>query len=34
VDRKKGKRVKLEFRSEDGRRLAPDDVQLVHESEA
>ena len=33
VDRKKGKAVRLEFRSEDGRRLAPDDVQLVHESE-
>ena len=30
VDRKKGKPVRLEFRSEDGRRLAPDDVQLVH----
>jgi DNA-binding HxlR family transcriptional regulator len=29
VDRKKGKAVKLEFRSEDGRRLTPDDVQLV-----
>ena len=29
VDRKKGKAVRLEFRSEDGRRLAPDDVQLV-----
>ena len=29
VDRKKGKAVRLEFRSEDGRRLAPADVQLV-----
>lgn len=29
VDRKKGKPVKLEFRSEDGRKLAPDDVRLV-----
>ena len=34
VDRKKGKRVKLEFRSEDGRKLAPDDVRLVPASEA
>ena len=33
VDRKKGKRVKLEFRSEDGRKLAPDDVRLVPASE-
>ena len=33
VDRKKGKQVRLELRSEDGRRLAPDDVQLVHASE-
>jgi DNA-binding HxlR family transcriptional regulator len=33
VDCKKGKAVRLEFRSEDGRRLAPDDVQLVHASE-
>jgi len=30
VDRNKGKAVRLEFRSEDGRRLAPDDVRLVH----
>jgi DNA-binding HxlR family transcriptional regulator len=29
VDRKKGKPVKLELRSEDGRQLAPDDVRLV-----
>lgn len=29
VDRKKGKPVSLEFRSEGGRRLAPDEVQLV-----
>ena len=34
VDRKKGRPVKLELRSEDGRRLAPDDVQLVPTSEA
>lgn len=34
VDRKKGKAVRLEFRSEDGRRLDPDDVRLVHESGA
>jgi DNA-binding HxlR family transcriptional regulator len=34
VDRKKGKSVKLELRSEDGRRLAPDDVQLVPASGA
>ena len=34
VDRKRGKRVRLEFRSEDGRRLAPDEVQLVHGSGA
>lgn len=34
VDRKKGKRVRLELRSEDGRRLVPDDVQLVPVSEA
>jgi DNA-binding HxlR family transcriptional regulator len=32
VDRKKGTPVRLEFRSEDGRRLAPDDVCLVHAS--
>lgn len=29
VDRKKGKRVRLEFRSEDGRKLTLDDVHLV-----
>jgi DNA-binding HxlR family transcriptional regulator len=29
VDRKKGKPVRLELRSEDGHRLAPDDVRLV-----
>ncbi len=29
VDRKKGRPVRLEFRSEDGRRLAPGDVRLV-----
>ena len=34
VDRKKGKPVKLELRSEDGRKLAPDDVRLVPASEA
>jgi DNA-binding HxlR family transcriptional regulator len=34
VDRKKGKPVKLELRSEDGRKLAPDDVRLVSASEA
>jgi DNA-binding HxlR family transcriptional regulator len=34
VDRKKGKRVKLEFRSEDGRKLTLDDVQLVPASGA
>jgi DNA-binding HxlR family transcriptional regulator len=34
VDRKKGKAVRLEFRSADGRRLAPDDVQLVPASGA
>jgi DNA-binding HxlR family transcriptional regulator len=34
VDRKKGKAVRLEFRSEDGRRLDPDDVRLVHDSGA
>src|SRR5688572_20231424 len=34
VDRKKGKAVRLELRSEDGRRLGPDDVQLVPASEA
>jgi DNA-binding HxlR family transcriptional regulator len=33
VDRKKGRPVKLEFRSEDGRKLALDDVQLVPASE-
>ncbi len=34
VDRKKGKPVRLELRSEDGRRLVPDDVQLVPTSDA
>ena len=34
VDRKKGKAVRLEFRAEDGRKLAPDDVRLVHGSGA
>ena len=34
VDRKKGKPVKLELRSEDGRKLGPDDVRLVHGSGA
>jgi DNA-binding HxlR family transcriptional regulator len=29
IDRKKGKTVRLELRSEDGRRVALDDVQLV-----
>lgn len=29
VDRKRGKPVRLEFRSADGRRLGPDDVRLV-----
>ena len=29
VDRRKGKSVRLELRSEDGRRLNPDDVRLV-----
>lgn len=29
VDRRKGKPVKLELRSEDGRKLAPDDVRLA-----
>ena len=29
VDRKKGRPVALELRSEDGRKLAPDDVRLV-----
>jgi DNA-binding HxlR family transcriptional regulator len=29
IDRKKGKRVRLELRSEDGRKLGWDDVQLV-----
>jgi DNA-binding HxlR family transcriptional regulator len=29
VDRKRRKRVRLEFRSEDGRKLQPDEVQLV-----
>jgi len=29
VDRKKGRPVRLELRSEDGRKLAPDDVQMV-----
>jgi DNA-binding HxlR family transcriptional regulator len=33
VDRKKGKAVRLELRSEDGRRLTPDDVQLVPATE-
>jgi DNA-binding HxlR family transcriptional regulator len=34
VDRKNGKAVRLEFRSVDGRRLAPDDVQLAPASGA
>jgi hypothetical protein len=34
MDRKKGKPVRLELRSEDGRRLVPDEVQLVLVSEA
>jgi DNA-binding HxlR family transcriptional regulator len=34
VDRKKGQAVRLELRSGDGRRFAPDDVQLVPASEA
>ena len=34
VDRKKGRPVKLELRSEDGCRFATDDVQLVPASEA
>ncbi len=34
VDRKKGKSVRLVLRSEDGRTLAPDDVQLVPVSHA
>ena len=34
VDRKKGRPVKLEFRSVEGRKLALDDVQLVPASEA
>ena len=34
VDRRKRKPVKLELRSEDGRKLTPDDVQLVPASEA
>lgn len=34
VDRRKGKAVRLEFRSEDGRRLAPDDVRLAPASGA
>jgi DNA-binding HxlR family transcriptional regulator len=29
VDRKKGRPVRLEFRSEDGRRVEPDDVRLI-----
>jgi DNA-binding HxlR family transcriptional regulator len=29
VDRKKGRPARLEFRSEDGRRLGPDEVRLV-----
>jgi DNA-binding HxlR family transcriptional regulator len=34
VDRKKGKPVRLELRSDDGRKLTPDDVQLVPASGA
>jgi DNA-binding HxlR family transcriptional regulator len=34
VDRKKGQAVRLELRTADGRRLAPDDVQLVPASGA
>jgi DNA-binding HxlR family transcriptional regulator len=34
VDRKRGKAVRLELRSEDGRRLSPDDVRLVSAPEA
>jgi DNA-binding HxlR family transcriptional regulator len=34
VDRKRGKPVRLELRSADGRRLVPDDVRLVPASEA
>ena len=34
VDRKSGKRVRLELRSEDGRKLALDDVQLAPASRA
>ncbi|HUR55750.1 MAG TPA: transcriptional regulator, partial [Gemmataceae bacterium] len=29
VDRKKGKPARLEFRSEDGRKLGPEDVVIV-----
>ena len=34
VERKKGMSVRLELHSKDGRRLVPEDVQLVHASEA
>ena len=34
VDRKNGRPVRLELRSEDGRQLAPDDVELVPRPEA
>ena len=34
VDRKKGKRVRLELRSDDGRKLGLEDVQLVPEAGA
>ena len=30
IDRKKGKTVRLELRSEDGRKLELDDVQITH----
>jgi hypothetical protein len=33
VDRKRGRTVRLELRSEDGRRLVPDEVRLVVPSE-
>ena len=33
IDRKRGKTVRLEFRSEDGRRLGPDEVRLVRPGE-
>jgi DNA-binding HxlR family transcriptional regulator len=33
VDRRRGKPVQLELRSEDGRRLHPDDVRLVPASD-